>query len=266
MAHFHILADQNDHIEQIAIRQIATSDIVDALRRGWMDFIASPSHYLFVALIYPIVGILLALWTSGNNALPMLYPLATGFALIGPFAGIGLYEMSRRREQGLDTSWRHALEVVHSPAIPSILAVGVMLFAIFYCWLALAQGLYESLLGPAAPSSIWDLVRRVVSTPEGWALFVYGNLIGFGFALLTLATTVVAFPLLLDRDVGAAAAISTSVRAVFSNPVPMLFWGLVVAVALLLGSIPLFVGLAIVMPVLAHTTWHIYRKVVVGRT
>ena len=108
---------------------------VRALSLGAVDFMQKPSHIVFLCLIYPIVGVVLAAWTGGNNALPLLFPLVSGFALIGPFAALGLYEISRRREAGLDTSWSHAFEVKDSPALPAIAAVGFMLVVIFIAWL-----------------------------------------------------------------------------------------------------------------------------------
>jgi uncharacterized membrane protein len=259
---YHVLAGADDRIAQPTIEKIHVADLMAALRSGFDDFVQKPSHYIFLCLIYPVVGVVLALWTSGNNALPLLYPLMSGFALLGSLAAIGLYEISRRREKGLDISWRHAFEVLRSPAIPSIIVVALWLFALFYLWLASAETLYQSVMGLSAPDSLWGFVSRVFSTPEGWTLIIWGNIIGFAFALVTLATTVIAFPLLIDRDVGAVSAITTSMRAFAANPGPMLLWGLIVALALLIGSIPLFIGLAIVVPVLGHATWHLYRRMV----
>ena len=262
MASFHVLTGADDRLAYPTIRRIRVADLFAALRQGWSDFLEKPSHYVFLCLIYPIVGVLLALWTSGNNALPLLYPLMSGFALVGPFAAIGLYEISRRREAGLDTSWRHAFEVLRSPAIPSIIAVGAGLFALFYLWLASAETLYQNLFGLSAPESLGTFLNQIFTTPEGWMLILWGNAIGFVFALVTLCATVIAFPLLIDRDTGVTVAIVTSARAVAANPLPMAIWGLLVAFGLVIGSILLFVGLAVVMPVFGHATWHLYRKVI----
>lgn len=263
MANFHVYAaGTGSDVQHPTIRRIGVSDVLDALRLGFEDFWDKPSHYVFLGLIYPIVGVVLITWTSGGNALQLIYPLMTGFALLGPIAAIGLYEISRRRELNLDTSWWHALEVRNSPAMPAIVVLGIMLMALFVVWILTAHALYARVYGDAAPASIGAFVSDVLTTQRGWTLVILGNLIGLLFALIALSTTVVAFPLLLDRDVGAYAAIETSARAIMANPVPMLFWGLIVAVALLIGSLPLLVGLAIVLPVLGHATWHLYRKVI----
>lgn len=262
MAGFHVIAGASETLEHIAVRKITLSDLADALRRGVDDFMVKPSHVVFLALIYPVIGVLLAAWTSGGNALPLLFPLVSGFALIGPFAAIGLYEISRRREAGLDTSWSHAFEVRDSPALPSIAAVGFMLVVIFVAWLMVAQAFYVQMFGPTAPTSVSGFLGEILATERGWMLIVLGHAIGFVFAAVVLCTTVVAFPLLLDRDVGAYEAIHASFRAVIANPVPMAAWGIIVAALLIAGSLPLFAGLAVVLPILGHSTWHLYRKVV----
>ena len=263
MANFHVYAaGTSSTVEHPAIRKIGVSDVFDALRRGFDDFWDKPSHYFFLCLIYPIVGVILISWTSGGNALQLIYPLVTGFALLGPVAAIGLYEISRRREQNLDTSWRHALEVRKSPAMPAIVAIGIMLMVLFVAWMMTAHALYAHLYGDVLPASFSGMVTDILTTERGWTLIVLGNLIGFLFALVVLSTTVVAFPLLLDRDIGAYAAVETSARAVIANPGPMLLWGLIVAAALVVGTLTLFVGLAVALPVLGHSTWHLYRKVV----
>jgi len=264
MSNFHVMAGRTAEFAHPTVRKIGMNDLIDALRMGWRDFMEMPSHLMFLAIIYPIVGVFLAAWTSGAGTLPMLFPLMSGFALLGPVAAIGLYEISRRREAGLASTWHNALDVRHSPALPSIIALGLLLFALFIAWLLTARALDISLFGDVVPASVGVLLGEVFGTSAGWTLLIAGNLIGLCFAVVVLATTVVAFPLLLDRDIGAVAAIQTSVRATLANPVTMLAWGLIVAVALVIGSIPLFAGLAIVLPVLGHATWHLYRKVIGG--
>jgi uncharacterized membrane protein len=263
MATFHVMAGPGEMLARPAVRRIGLPDVWDALARGFDDFRAKPSHYVFLGLLYPICGVVLVTWSSGADMLPLIFPLVAGFALLGPFLAIGLYEISRRRERGMDASWRHALEVRRSPALPSIIAVGAMLTAVFVLWLIVAQTLYTSLFGPEPPASLALFLASVTGSEEGLLLMLAGNAIGFCFALVVLATTVVTFPLLLDRDVGAVVAIETSLRATLVNPVPIACWGLIVAALLAIGSVPLFVGLAVIMPILGHATWHLYRKIVV---
>jgi uncharacterized membrane protein len=245
-----------------AVRRIRTSDLRAALIRGLADFEAYRSDVIFICLIYPLVGILLAWLSFGYHFLPLLFPLASGFALLGPVAAVGLYEMSRRREQGHRISWIDAFGVIRSPGFGAILVLGLVLLAIFLLWMLAAAGIYQLTLGPEPPVSITAFVRDVFTTSAGWTMIVVGIGVGFLFALLVLAISVVSFPLLLDRDVGLYGAVATSIRAVAANPRAMALWGLIVALGLVIGMIPAFLGLIIVMPVLGHATWHLYRKVV----
>jgi len=244
------------------VRTIGLRDIKNALAEGIADFSAMPSHAVFLCLIYPIVGVLLARLTLGYEVLPLLFPLAAGFTLLGPFAAIGLYELSRRREQGLDASWQDAFDVLRSPSRGAIAALGLLLLTIFVIWIAVAQAIYVAYFGYEPAASIPDFLDQVFTTPAGRMLMIVGNLVGFLFALGVLTISVISFPLLLYRDVGAVEAVLTSVRVVARNPLMMAIWGLIVAALLLIGSLPLFFGLAVVVPVLGHSTWHLYRKVV----
>jgi len=263
MTTFHVLSGANPSVAQPGIRKIGIADVFDALRLGFDDFREKPSHYVFLCLIYPIAGVVLMTWSAGANMLPLLYPLASGFALIGPVAAIALYEVSRRRELGMDARWPHAMRRLRRhPAIPSIVAAAATLFVIFIVWLLVAQGLYVTMFGPTPPATISEFWNNIVSTEQGWNLIVVGNLVGFVFAVVVLSISVVTFPLLLDRDVGALTAIETSVRATIANPVPVALWGLIIAAGLVIGSIPVFVGLAVIMPIFGHATWHLYRKIV----
>ncbi|MDF1585424.1 DUF2189 domain-containing protein [Marinimicrococcus flavescens] len=244
------------------VRQIEMADLKDVLVKGISDFGACRTDVIFIALIYPLAGLVLARLAFGYDMLPLLFPLASGFALIGPIAAIGLYEMSRRREQGGETSWADAFGVLRAPAFGAILVLGLVLFGIFLLWLTVAYGIYMRTLGPEPPAALGTFLGDVFTTGAGWALIILGCGIGFLFAVLVLTISVVSFPMLLDRPVGLWTAVSTSARAVRANPRVMAAWGLIVAGSLVLGSLPLLLGLIFVMPVLGHATWHLYRKVV----
>jgi uncharacterized membrane protein len=245
-----------------AVRRIELADLRDVLAKGLDDLGAYRSDVIFLCIIYPIAGLLLAWLAFGYELLPLVFPLASGFALIGPVAAVGLYEISRRREQGHDITWADALGVVRAPSFGAILALGLVLLAMFLLWLAAAQVIYLMTLGPEPPAGVGAFVRDVFTTGAGWVMIVVGVGVGFLFAVVVLTISVVSFPMLLDRDVGLYTAVATSVRAVLTNPGPMAVWGLIVAGGLVVGSIPALLGLIIVMPVLGHATWHLYRKVV----
>jgi uncharacterized membrane protein len=244
------------------VRKLTFQDLEIALHQGLDDFRAVPSHAIMLCLIYPVVGLVLARLVLGYEVLPLLFPLAAGFALIGPFAAIGLYELSCRREQGLDLSASHAFNVLRSPSFGAMLALGALLFVLFGVWVATAQAVYVSYFGYAAAANIPDFARKIFTTPEGWGLIVVGCGVGFLFAVVALCVSVVAFPMMLDRHSSMTDAMLTSLRVVRTNPAQIAVWGLIVAALLVLGSIPAFIGLAVVIPVLGHSTWHLYRRAV----
>jgi uncharacterized membrane protein len=244
------------------IRTIGLSELHRALQRGWEDFKAVPSHAIILCIIYPVLGLMLARAVHGYSVLPLLFPLAAGFALLGPFAALGLYEMSRRRERGEQATAWDAFEVVRSPSFGAMLGLGVLLLALFVTWVATAQAIYIAAFGYAGATGVSDFAERVLTTPQGWWLIVIGCGVGFLFALVALCISVVSFPLMLDRHAGAGDAMVTSLRAVARNPVPMAVWGLIVAVLLVAGSLPAFLGLAVVIPLLGHATWHLYRETI----
>ena len=259
-----VLPNPARHLGQAvpAVRKITVRDLGDALRKGAADVGATRDDVLFIGLIYPLAGLVLARLAFSLDLLPLVFPLASGFALIGPFAAIGLYELSRRREQGLPVRWTDAFAVLRSPAIGSILLLGAIELALFALWLAVAYQIYLTNLGHAAPQTIASFERSLFQTGGGWAMIAEGLGVGFLFAVLAFALSVVSFPLLLDRDVGVTTAITTSLRAVSANAGVMTLWGLMVAGALVLGSLPALVGLIFVVPLLGHATWHLYRKLI----
>ena len=265
MASAHILVGTaGDESAGPVVRRIGPADLFHALARGVEDFSAMPSHAVFLCVVYPLLGIVLVGMMFGYSMLPLAFPVAAGFALVGPLAAIGLYELSRRREAGLDSSSSHALDVLHSPSLGAVVALGLLLMAIFLAWLAVAQAIYIACFGYAPPASLGSFVHDVFATRAGFYLILVGTSVGFLFALAVLTISVVSFPLLLDRDVGAAVALLTSFRVVVANPATMALWGLIVAALLAIGSLPFFLGLTVVVPVLGHATWHLYRRAVVS--
>jgi uncharacterized membrane protein len=244
------------------VRRIGTRELGEALAQGWDDFKSNRTDVIFLCVIYPVIGLVLGRLASGEGFLPLIFPLASGFALIGPLAGVGLNEMSRRREKGERVRWIDAFGVLRAPSIGAIAMLGVLLIALFLLWLVTAEAIYVVTLGPKPPASVASFASDVLTTGSGWLMIGLGIGVGFLFAVLVFAISVVSFPLLLDRNAGAGTAIGTSLHAVAENPLTMALWALTIVVGLVLGSLPFFVGLVVVLPVLGHASWHLYRAVV----
>jgi uncharacterized membrane protein len=274
------------HSPAPTIRRITTGDIVDSIRKGFEDFQLYRSDVALLCVVYAAVGLVLTRLAFGSDLLPLLFPMASGFAIIGPFAALALYEMSRMREKGVAVNWANAFDVLKAPAIGSILVLGAGLVALFLLWILAAWVIYAYTLDvnvagilakvdngtrlifvpgnhdSMTPTSMGSFLHQIFFTRAGQTLIAVGCGVGFLFALVAMMISVVSFPLLLDRDVGLDTAVSTSVKAVIANPGPMAVWGLTVAGGLVLGSLPAFIGLVVVIPVLGHATWHLYRKLV----
>jgi uncharacterized membrane protein len=257
------VAVQHPDIDGLPIvHNVNRRDISLALRKGIADFNARPSHLLFLSIIYPVMALIMARLSFGYEVLPLLFPLIAGGAIIGPLAATGMYEISRRRARGRDVSWTHAFKVFRSPAFPSIALFGLVLIVIFLAWMGVARAIYVAIFGDMIPETIGGFVDQIFLTKAGWTLILVGSGAGFIFAVVAFSVSIVSIPLMLDQNVGVVTAIRTSIRAVAINPQSLSVWGLIVAVSLFLGSIPFFIGLAVVMPILGHATWHLYCQIV----
>jgi uncharacterized membrane protein len=252
----------------LAVSNITVADLKEVLVKGFDDFMAYRTDIIFLIAVYPIISLIVIAASFRYELIPLVFPIVSGSAILGPFVGVFLYEMSRRREINLQRhhtdnhSWANALSVARAHNFGKIMMLGMLLVAMYVLWLVCAWGVYQATQGPTTAETVGRFVHDLFLTQGGWWLIIVGCGVGFLFAVVALITTVVAFPLLLDRDVGLGTAVLTSIRAARANPVPIAAWGLIVAGGLVLGAIPLFIGLVIVMPVLCHATWHLYRRLV----
>lgn len=244
------------------VRRITAGDIIEAVGEGLRDFQAQPLFGLAFAALYVAGGIAIVLSVTALGMSYLAYPLASGFALIGPFVAAGLYEVSRRRECGERTTIRDIWSAIRQRG-----EIGWMAFVtifIFVLWMYQGRFLMALLLGlNASFSSLQQFLTVVLTTNEGLLFLLIGNVIGAALSLILFSLTVVSFPLLLDReDVDFVTAMITSVRAVVTSPGPMLGWALVIVVLLIVSALPFFLGLLVTLPVLGHSTWHLYRRIV----
>jgi len=256
----HVGSDRSKELP--VVNKIGIEDIHYAVRKGVEDLGAFRSDVMILCLLYPVIGRLLVAISFRADMAPFAFPLLSGFAILGPIAAVGLYEMSRRREAGQDASWSDALAVLRAPSVGAMLVFGALLLVIFGLWLAVAGIIHAQTMGAIDTGSPVEFFRNVLTTQEGLTMIAIGVPVGGVFAAIALAIGIVTVPLLLDRDIGLAAAIGTSLALVRRNPVTVGVWGAIVAVSLALAAVPFLLGLILVMPVLGHASWHFYRRAV----
>lgn len=244
------------------VRRIGTDDLRWALAEGWLDFREKRGDLIFVGLLYPLIGLLTAAIALNSRLLPLFFPLAAGLSILGPAVATGFYELARRREAGEDAGWQHFLDPLRGPNRGALILLTIGLGILFLGWIASAWAIYQATLGRLDPAGPGGFLRDLFQTREGWTMILVGNLVGALFAVATLVLSLVSFPLVIDKRIDAPTAVATSLRAVRANPVATVQWGFRIALLLVIGSIPAFIGLAVVLPVLGYATWHLYTRLV----
>ncbi len=240
---------------------IDTGAIGRALRAGWQDFRRAPAFGLFFAAFYVAGGLVLTAVALLSGQEWWLLPFVVGFPLIAPFAAVGLYEVSRRLERGQPLEWREVLGVVFAQKDRQIPSMAMMILLIFMFWVFVAHTTFALFMGLSS-------LTNITSSPEilfqgrGFMMLATGTVIGAIFAGTLFAITVVGLPLILDREIDLVSATIVSFRAVAMNPLVMLGWAIQILLLLFLAFIPAFLGLFIVLPVLGHASWHMYRELI----
>ena len=246
----------------VKINTISLADVRAALAAGWRDFLTAPLIGLFFGGIYAAGGIAIFLLLSVYHEPWWIIPIAVGFPLIGPFVAVGLYEASRRLAAGQPLHFGEILTVILAQRKRQVAWMAFVVLFIFWMWLYEVRMLLAIFLGFKSFSSIDAFLQVVTTTPEGIGFLAMGTGVGAFISFVLFCTTVVAIPLLLDRDLDLITAIIYSFKAVFQNPAAMIGFGITVVALTFVALLPMFLGLLLALPVLGHATWHLYKKVV----
>jgi uncharacterized membrane protein len=244
------------------LNAITFGDIGGALAQGIADFRQAPLFGLFFGGFFALGGLFIVASFVFFDMSWMIYPFAIGFPLIGPFAAVGLYEVSRRIEHGRPLVWREILGVIWRQRAREFSWMAFVTLFIFWIWIYQVRLLIAVILGFKASSNMDRFINVLATTNEGMLFLIVGHVVGAVLALVLYSVTVVSLPFLLERNTDFITAIATSVKAVFISPIPMLGWGVCVTILIIAGSLPAFLGFFVVLPILGHATWHLYRKIV----
>lgn len=244
------------------VRRIGVRDVSEALIAGIRDFQGAPLYGLIFGGAYAVGGMLVVLSVMAFGWPWLAYPLAAGFMLIAPFVATGLYEVSRRREAGAPLSLRDVFGVIWAQKGGELSWMAFVTLFVMIMWLYQVRLLLALFLGFQSFASVSDFIRVVLTTHEGLMFLLVGHVVGALLATILFSLTVVSFPLLLDREVDFVTAMITSARAVALNPFVMLGWAAVIVALTAVAFAPFFLGLVLVLPVLGHATWHLYRRLV----
>lgn len=241
---------------------LSPADLRDCLMLGISDFARAPRFGLAIGAIFALIGIVIVLALTRWDMPWMIYPFAIGFPLIGPFAASGLYEVSRRLEERLPLNWNVVLAAIWAQRRRELSWMAFAMLFLFWIWMYQVRLLMALFLGRMSFSTLERFFDIVINTQQGWMFLAVGHVVGAALALVLFSITLVSIPLLMERDYDFITAMITSVRTVLASPLTMLGWGIVVTLSVLAACIPAFLGLLIVLPVLGHATWHLYRRAV----
>ena len=248
------------------VNALSVADLRAALMAGLSDFARAPLYGLGIGAIFALIGATIVLALTVWDIPWMIYPFAIGFPLIGPFAAVGLFEVSRRLEKGEPISWSIVFSAVWRQRGRELSWMAFVMLFFFWMWMYQVRLLIALFLGRLSFATLEKFFNIVLYTPEGWLFLAVGHLVGAALALVLFSITVVSIPLLMERNYDFVTAMITSVKSVVASPVVMLGWGVFVTLAIIAASLPLFAGLLVVLPILGHATWHIYKRAVVIRT
>ncbi|MEM6682042.1 MAG: DUF2189 domain-containing protein [Pseudomonadota bacterium] len=244
------------------VRKAKLEDIAEAFALGLKDFLNAPLYGLFFGGFFAFGGAVMLYVLTELKQPWWILPIAVGFPLVGPFAAIGLYEVSRRRAARIPLKWSAVLSAVVAQRTRQLPLMAFAVLFIFWVWLYQVRTLVALFAGLNPFSTLESFFDFALGTPDGWMFLAVGSCVGAVMALALFSVTVIAIPLLLDREIDVMSAIIVSIKAVFESPAVMLGWGVVVTFAALTGIATGFLGLALIFPVLGHTTWHLYRRLV----